>query len=71
MAAAQSLDISSQLKSHAKQGISIERLLIGKYAEIKKHNHENNIASLKIPFFFPLKNTKLPVTYTSNPNLYK
>lgn len=58
-------------KSHAKQGISIERLSIGKYEQIKKDNNENNIASLKFPFFFPLKNTKLPVTYTSNPNLYK
>lgn len=58
-------------KSHAKQGISIERLSIWKYEQIKKHNNENNIASLKFPFFFPLKNTKLPVTYTSNLNLYK
>lgn len=46
---------SGTKKSHAKQGISIQRFSKGKYKEIKQHNNENNIASLNFPFFFPLK----------------
>lgn len=42
---------SGTKKSHAKQGISVQRLSVRKYEEIQKHNNENNIASLKFLSF--------------------